>query len=391
MKFLHTSDWHLGKRNPRYARTDADTPGLLAAGRLDAVARIGELAEAEGCAFIVVAGDVFDSNNPDERNLQRSVDALAALPVPVYLLPGNHDSLDRGSVYRREEFGDLPGVHVIDSAEPITVADGVELVGAPLLTRFPVEDPATAALAALDPAPDGVVRVFCGHGQFEGFGADDEDDATRRTSAQRPDLAAVEAALDDGRIHYAAFGDRHLTQRVADRIRYSGSPEPTEFRGDPADTGNVLVVEVDEADPAGAVDVVTHHVGAWTFLDLPGHVSSGESLRAWFDAVEAVPDKSRTMLRYHLTGTVTFAQHLELERRLENYRSRFPYVAEWSRHHDLTLLPDDLEDLDWGPGGFIADAAAELAGLVRAGGADADADAARRALAHLYHLTAKGR
>ena len=389
MKFLHTSDWHLGKRTPRYARTDPATPAMLAAGRLDAVARIGELAEAEGCSFIVVAGDVFDSNNPDERNLRRSVDALRELPVPVYLLPGNHDSYDQGSVYRRREFAGLDGVHVIGSAAPIAVADGVERVGAPLLSRFPVEDPATAALAAMEPAPPGVIRVFCGHGQFEGFGAADDDDATRRTSAQRPDLAVVQAALADGRIHYAAFGDRHLTQRVSDRIHYSGSPEPTEFRGRPEETGNVLVVEIDEEDPGAAPDVVTHHVGVWTFLDLAAQVSSDESLHAWFDAVEAVPDKARTMLRYHLTGTVTFTQSMKLEERLSDYRHRFPYVAEWERHHDLVLVPDDLESVDWGAGGFVADAARELADLVRAGGPRADT--ARRALAHLYHLTAKGR
>lgn len=383
MKFLHTSDWHLGRRAPTYAATDESTPERLAAARRDTVARIGRMAADEGCAFIVVAGDVFDSNNPDDRNLARSIDVLRKLPVPTYLLPGNHDSYDQGSVYRRREFTDLGNVHVITDAEPIEVTTGVELVGAPMTQKFMHTDPVKEALVALEPAPGGVTRVFCGHGQFVGYGEDDGDDSGRVTT-ERPDLGEVRVALAEGRIHYAAFGDRHLTTEVDERVWYSGSPEPTEFRGDDEAVGNVLIVDVPDDDPAGDITVETVATATWSFRTLEAAINSDESLRAWFDEVEEIPDKDRTLMRYALTGMVNFSQLQELNRHLSDYRSRFAYVRERGSHN-LTVLLDDINDIDWGAVGPVPKAAGILAALVEDQGDRAEA--AQRALAHLYDLT----
>ena len=84
IRFLHTADWQLGMR--RHFLTEEALPRYRQA-RIDAIRTIGEIAEEQRCAFIVVAGDVFESNQIDPRTLRLTLEALDAIPVPVYLLP----------------------------------------------------------------------------------------------------------------------------------------------------------------------------------------------------------------------------------------------------------------------------------------------------------------
>src|SRR2546426_4334707 len=125
----------------------------FAEARTAVVRRLGELARSQRCDFALVCGDVFESSQIERRTLARALEAIASIPVPVYLLPGNHDPLDAASVYRSAAFRDAAPAHVyvLDDARPRAVAPGVELVGAPWLSRRPAQNPALAALAALGP------------------------------------------------------------------------------------------------------------------------------------------------------------------------------------------------------------------------------------------------
>ena len=64
---------------------------------------LGNLARDRGADFIVIAGDVFEHNSLEERTLGRALEALRRLPVPVFLLPGNHDPLVADSIFSRTE------------------------------------------------------------------------------------------------------------------------------------------------------------------------------------------------------------------------------------------------------------------------------------------------
>ena len=46
----------------------------------------------------MVAGDVFGTTS-STRVVSQSLEAMRAIGVPVYLLPGSHDPLDAASVY----------------------------------------------------------------------------------------------------------------------------------------------------------------------------------------------------------------------------------------------------------------------------------------------------
>ncbi len=54
---------------------------------------------------MVVSGDVFElQTQVDRQTVVRALEALGQVSLPVYLLPGNHDPLNEGSVYRSQAF-----------------------------------------------------------------------------------------------------------------------------------------------------------------------------------------------------------------------------------------------------------------------------------------------
>ncbi|MFN2114155.1 MAG: exonuclease SbcCD subunit D, partial [Anaerolineae bacterium] len=147
-KFLHTADLQLGLTR-HFLGSDAQP--RFAAARNDAIRSIGELAADEGCSFVVACGDVFESNHVSRQVVVRALDALGDVPVPVYLLPGNHDPLDAGSVYRSATFrASVPSnVHVLESGAPVEASPGAWLVAAPWLSKHPLEDLAARSLSDL--------------------------------------------------------------------------------------------------------------------------------------------------------------------------------------------------------------------------------------------------
>ena len=114
-RFLHTGDWQLGMT--RHFLSE-EAQARFTDDRFAAVRELLALARREGCLFAVVAGDVFETNHVDPRTVKRALEALRGAALPVLLLPGNHDPLDAGSVYRSRTFRDHrpPNVRVLEDA-----------------------------------------------------------------------------------------------------------------------------------------------------------------------------------------------------------------------------------------------------------------------------------
>src|SRR3977135_4396326 len=96
MRFVHTADWQLGMTRHFLA---GEAQPQYSAARRDAVAGLGPLAARGGAEFRAVAGDVFEDNQLAPKIISQSLEAMRAIGIPVYLLPGNHDPLDAASVY----------------------------------------------------------------------------------------------------------------------------------------------------------------------------------------------------------------------------------------------------------------------------------------------------
>lgn len=378
MRFVHTADWQLGMTRRflgagRPGQAAGEAQARFAQARLDAVAALGRVAVEQGAAFVLVCGDVFESNLVGPDVVGRACQALREFTVPVLLLPGNHDPADAALVTRRADFTrrapaqvtvlDRPGIH--------EVVPGVEVVAAPWASKRPLSDLVADQLRALGPAPSGVVRVLAGHGAVDVLSPDAHDPAVVHTDVCR-------SALADGRVHYVALGDRHSTWTLPgeSRIGYSGAPEVTAH--DETDAGNVLIVD---ADARGAA-VRPVRVGRWAFTRERAVLDTDDDLEALDRRLGELPAPERTALRLSCEGTLTVRQRARLDDLLAGHA---PVLAALETDTSaLVTRPDDADVEALGLSGFASTAAAELASAV-------DDPEALDALALLHRLAATGR
>jgi exonuclease SbcD len=144
MRFLHTSDWHVGK--PLRGRS-RDCEYVAA---LDEVLAI---AKDEHVDAMLVAGDVFDSAVPPpeaERIVFHFLAELIGLGIPAVVIAGNHDHPRRMNAYA--PVLSRLGVRVL--GEPVTADEGGVL-------ELPSRDGReTAVIAALPWVSERKVRDF---------------------------------------------------------------------------------------------------------------------------------------------------------------------------------------------------------------------------------------
>ena len=357
VRFLHTADLQLGMGR-RFLTPEAQARFTHA--RIEVVRAIGRTAQAEGCEFVVVAGDVFESNQLDRQVLVRAVEALESIPVPVYLLPGNHDPLDAASLYHRP----FPAHVTVLQAAVHTIRPGLQLIAAPWTSKRPLTDLLAAACQAAGPPPADTIRIAVGHGAVDALSPDRDNPALIS-------LAALDQAIHDGCLHYAALGDRHSTTSVGatGRVWYSGAPEATDF--DEVDPGNVLVVDLEPH----AATVTPHRLGRWRFVRRAFSVdgpSGAEPVAAWLNSV---PDKAETVVRLDLDGAVSLAERARLDAVLDDAAPSFAALDVWG---EVAALPDDADVAELGLSGFAQRALDEL----QAAGDDESAEA----LSLLYRL-----
>ncbi|MFI0221960.1 exonuclease SbcCD subunit D [Streptomyces lydicus] len=232
MRFLHTSDWHLGRSFHRV--------NLLTAQRtfLD---HLVETVRAREVDAVLVAGDVYDRAVPPLAAVElfdEALHRLAELGVPTVMISGNHDSARRLGV--GAGLMERAGIHLrTDPAgcgTPVLLSDAhgpVALYGLPYLEPAMVRDTlgaqradhAAVLGAAMDRVradlaerPAGTRSVVLAHAFVTGGTASDsERDITVGG------VASVPAGVFDG-VDYAALGHLHGCQTLTERVRYSGSP-----------------------------------------------------------------------------------------------------------------------------------------------------------------------
>ncbi|MFZ3571937.1 exonuclease SbcCD subunit D [Streptomyces sp. BH097] len=237
MRFLHTSDWHLGRSFHRVNMLDAQA---------DFVAHLVATARERGVDAVVVSGDVYDRAVPPLAAVELYDDALhrlAELGVPTVMISGNHDSARRlgvgaGLIGRA-------GIHLRTQpsrcGEPIVLPDthgDVAFYGLPYLEPALVKDEFGVAKAGheqvlaaamervradLAERPAGTRSVVLAHAFVTGGApSDSERDITVGG------VSAVPSGVFDG-VDYVALGHLHGSQVISDRVRYSGSPLPYSF------------------------------------------------------------------------------------------------------------------------------------------------------------------
>lgn len=106
---LNISDIHMSNSLPHAKQTNARGVTDRLADQLALWRRVFAAAERARCEAIFIQGDLFDHSRTDAITLTETFRAIGASPVPVFIVPGNHDGVNtRGERFTVEALSELP-------------------------------------------------------------------------------------------------------------------------------------------------------------------------------------------------------------------------------------------------------------------------------------------
>jgi len=261
MRFIHTADWHLGKRLHDFSLVDVQR---------QAVEQVIDLVASAEPDAVVVAGDVFDTQVPSLGALELWEAAVEAIVgehgIPMIVIPGNHDHADRLGAH--SGLARRAGLHYLrylsGCADPVTIG-GVDFHGVPFHKPVHVNaafrddapgigdfDYAGAMSHTLDHVRSkrsGRPAVLVAHAFVDGAGEEPEgEDAISVGGAGAVPVSAL-AGFD-----YVALGHIHRRARLGgDAVQYSGSLYPYSFSGVLSEASRVKSVTLVELADGGGV------------------------------------------------------------------------------------------------------------------------------------------
>src|SRR5574341_36333 len=268
LTFVHTADWHLGRRYERIGRYATSSYGW----RFEAVRRIYEVAVHRHAQFILAAGDILDREHLPRTSMEEFLTLLGDAPVPLVLIPAT-------------------------------------IFPCPVRTKNTPED-VTAWIPRMEPGGDRY-RIGLAHGRWQGYAG--QPFYENPIASDR----AIRAGLD-----YLALGDFHSPTppdhpAATARCYYSGAPECT--ARDEADPGHALLVHI---EAPGAIPMVERiFVGHVRLRVLPRITfSPGGDLAPLEEALAGIPDLSQSLVALDLAGALTPEEHAALADRLATLR-----------------------------------------------------------------------
>lgn len=339
LTFVHTADWHLGRSCQRIGPRSAESHGW----RFDSVRRTFDLATRERAAFILVGGDVFQSETPTERVVQEALDLLRDAPLPTILIPGNHDPWREGSIWRRDDFlkrlSAIPNARFASQCEPIEFdAWQATVYPCPVHSKSAPED-----LTAWIPPGErggGRYRIGLAHGFHQRY--DGQERFENFIHADRANLSGLD---------YLALGDLHsytLPEHPAARNRtyYAGTVECTAV--DEERPGHALLVRLEA--PGAEPQVQPVFVGHMRPVRLPECVlSPGAGFEELKSRVASLSDPANMLLGLTVRGALAVQEMDQFETWAGSLLDRFLGVELHRENLYREPTAADFEELELDP------------------------------------------
>lgn len=230
MKFIHTSDWHIGRQFHNVSLLEDQRHVLN---------QLVNYIEKEAVDALVIAGDIYDRSVPPASAVALLDEVLTKIclekKVPVILIPGNHDGAERLRFGSRQL--SQAGLHILGDlkrvTEPVWIKKGevaVAFYGIPYCDPETVRNFSGEALTTYDEAhtylvdkihavkQNGVTNVLISHCFVDGAEASDSE---RPLSIGGSDRVSYQPCVG---FDYVALGHLHAPQfKGEEHIRYSGS------------------------------------------------------------------------------------------------------------------------------------------------------------------------
>ena len=234
LRIVHTSDVHLGA----YAGSGDEKWAARRDLMENTFSRVIDLANESGADALVIAGDFFDNDRVEEATVVFGAEQIRRFEGQTFLIPGNHDPMDPGSIYWRHDLEAIAKrltivrAHAGEFVEP----EGLDLV---LWGRAYIDtDWHFKPLEGLPERLDNRWHVAMGHGHFVREGGE----MHRSLLIKDSEIAAAAGHWD-----YMAFGHWEPHADVSTggvTAVYSGAPMPLSDANRRA--GLAAVVDFDE-------------------------------------------------------------------------------------------------------------------------------------------------
>ena len=191
---------------------------------------------------MLFADDLFDTNRATPETIAWAMETLGRQPFPIVMIPGNHDCMEEGAIYRRHDFGRISNVQMLAAPEGGVVR--VPQLALAAWGKGMVEHSKTNSPLGGCPERPADCRWFVGlgHGMFVPHGGSSD-----RSSPIH--MREIEASACD----YVALGHHHAAMEiVTDKATaaYCGSPTDNLGRG-----ATYVIADL----TAGAAPIVTVH------------------------------------------------------------------------------------------------------------------------------------
>ena len=313
MKLLHTSDLHLS--SPLTSHLPAERARIRRREMLEVFHRLTEAAKREGCAGIIIAGDLFDSERVTEIALSDILDTIRReSALSFYYLPGNHE----GELIRRSG-AELPkNLYIFGEGWTSFARYDTVITGRTSLARGAFDE------LSLDRTRKNVVVL---HGELR-------DTSDVGVIGRRDAIGRGINYLALG--HYHSFSEERLDGNTV--AVYCGTPEGRGF--DEVGEKGYVIIDTDKAKivprfvPFAKRQI--HHVR----LPLDGIMTQGELTERVGDALAKIPDTS--LVRLELCGSYREGAWKSLETLRARYENAFFYfeIKDTSR---MALEPERLK------------------------------------------------
>ncbi len=366
VRFIHTSDLHLGKR---FGQLPEDLRGRLTEARHQSIVTLAELAHSEGAELILIAGDVFDTGTPAPSVLRQAMQAMAANSNTKWvIIPGNHDSLASDELWKQVAHDRPENVLLCLESQPVEVAPATFVLPAPCLNRNSGRD-LTEWMSDAEIAGD-AIRIGLAHGAVQSFGEEDISE-----------IIAPDRARQSG-LDYLALGDWHGQVSINERTWYSGTPEPDRFKH--SEPGRALFVEIE--GPGAMPRVRPLKTGSFNWQKKALHILSGEDVsRQLNDIFPEISLRRKTLIQIEVEGRLRISDRLLLDKAVERATPDFARFEITSEALATAYEISDLDTID--QAGALRQAAETLMGE-----AEADPDphgVSASALSLLYTFAAE--
>lgn len=323
LRFVHTSDVHLGARFERLGSRAPEFRKLLN----DTFIRI--IDRALKADLLLIAGDLFDRPLPSRSVLDffvAQMERLAAQGVHTVIIAGNHDFWSEKSIYASPVFQRLKNVHVLSPEQPLLELKekDVAVFGTSCTSKQSTSSPLLPLIAMADTSVL-TNKIALIHGSLT---------IPEKHSARDYPFSTEEIVKSP--FAYVACGNWHSGfEVVKGRSWYSGAPEPLSTQQSGA--GQVVVGEI---EGGVTTQLAPEKIGTITFSVLNIGVDETTTPAELLTQISHGAD-SYMVRTVKVSGIVQPGQRLELEKISDQAARHFYHLNIVDDTH-VALTPEAL-------------------------------------------------